>query len=139
MKRGNKKMKKESLLNEIKGLLLNDLDTLKNAVRELNSWNACLDYLDVYENDEEFFNIFFEGKPAELARAIYYGDFNYNDEYIKFNGYGNLKTYSEYGYEKLLKENIEEIIECLIEYVESISIYNEELDDLLSQYFEVEE
>ena len=132
-------MKKEMLLNEIKGLLLNDLDTLKDVVSELNSWNACLDYLDVYENDEEFFNIFFEGKPAELARAIYYGDFNYNDNYIKFNGYGNLKTYSEYGYEKLLKENIEEIIECLIEYVESISIYNENLYELLSQYFEVEE
>ena len=132
-------MKKEMLLNEIKGLLLNDLDTLKDIVRELNSWNACLDYLDVYNNDDEFFDMFFEGKPAELARAIYYGDFNYNDEYIKFNGYGNLKTYSEYGYEKLLKENIEEIIECLIEYVEYISIGNEELDDLLAQYFEDEE
>ena len=132
-------MKKEMLLNEIKGLLLNDFNTLEDVVRELNSWNACLDYLDVYENDEEFFNIFFENKPAELARAIYYGDFNYNDNYIKFNGYGNLKTFSEYDYEELLKENIEEIIECLIEYVGHISIYNEELDDLLAQYFEVEE
>ena len=132
-------MKKEMLLNEIKGLLLNDLDTLKDAVRELNSWNACLDYLDVYNNDDEFFDMFFEGRPAEVARAIYYGDFNYNDEYIKFNGYGNLKTLSEYDYEELLKENIEEITENLIEYAEYISINNEELDDLLSQYFEVEE
>ena len=132
-------MKKEMLLNEIKGLLLNDLDTLKDAVRELNSWNACLDYLDVYNNDDEFFDMFFEGKPAELARAIYYGDFNYNDEYIKFNGYGNLETFSKYDYEELLEENIEEITENLIEYAENISIGNEELDDLLSQYFEVEE
>ena len=132
-------MKKEMLLNEIKGLLLNDLDTLKDAVRELNSWNACLDYLDVYNNDDEFFNMFFEGKPAELARAIYYGDFNYNDKYIKFNAYENLESLSEYDYEELLKENIEEITENLIEYAEFISINNEELDDLLSQYFEVEE
>ena len=132
-------MKKENLLNEIKGLLLNDLDTLKDAVRELNSWNACLAYLEVWENDEEFFNTFFADKPEELARAIYYGDFNYNDEYVKFNGYGNLESFSEYGYEKLLKENIEEIIKCLIEYVESISIYDEKLYELLSQYFEVEE
>ena len=132
-------MKKEMLLNEIKGLLLNDLSTLKDVVRELNSWNACLDYLEVYENDEEFFNMFFEGKPAELARAIYYGDFNYNDNYIKFNGYGNLESLSEYEYEEMLEENIEEITENLIEYVEFISIDNEELDDLLSQYFEVEE
>ena len=132
-------MKKENLLNEIKGLLLNDFNTLEDVVRELNSWNACLDYLDVYENDEEFFNMFFEGKPAELARAIYYGDFNYNDKYIKFNGYGNLETFSKYDYEELLEENIEEITENLIEYAEYISIGNEELDDLLSQYFEVEE
>ena len=132
-------MKKEMLLNEIKGLLLNDLDTLKDAVWELNSWNDCLDYLDVYENDEEFFDMFFEGIPAELARAIYYGDFNYNDEYIKFNGYGNLETFSKYDYEELLEENIEEITENLIEYAEYISIGNEEFDDLLSQYFEVEE
>ena len=132
-------MKKENLLNEIKGLLLNDLSTLEDAVRELNSWNACLDYLDVYNNDDEFFDMFFEGKPAELARAIYYGDFNYNDEYIKFNGYGNLETFSKYDYEELLEENIEEITENLIEYAEYISIGNEELDDLLSQYFKVEE
>ena len=132
-------MKRENLLNEIKGLLLNDLNTLKDVVRELNSWNDYLDYLDVYDNDEEFFNMFFEGKPAELARAIYYGDFNYNDEYIKFNGYGNLETFSEYEYEELLEENIEEITENLIVYAEYISIDNEELDELLSQYFEVEE
>ena len=132
-------MKKEMLLNEIKGLLLNDFNTLKDAVRELNTWNACRDYLDVYNNDDEFFDMFFEGKPAELARAIYYGDFNYNDEYIKFNGYGNLETFSEYDYEELLEENIEEITENLIEYAEYISIDSEELDDLLSQYFEVEE
>ena len=132
-------MKKEMLLNEIKGLLLNDLSTLEEVVRELNSWNSCLDYLDVYENDEEFFNMFFEGNPMEVARAIYYGDYNYNDEYIKFNGYGNLETFSKYDYEELLEENIEEITENLIEYAEYISIGNEELDDLLSQYFEVEE
>ena len=132
-------MKKENLLNEIKGLLLNDLDTLKDVVSELNSWNACLEYLDVYENDEEFFNTFFENNPMEAVRATYYGDYNFNDNYVKFNGYGNIESFSEYGYEELLKENIEEITENLIEYVECISIYNEELADLLSQYFEEEE
>ena len=132
-------MKRESLLNEIKGLLLNDFNTLKDVVRELNSWNGCLDYLEVYENDEEFFDMFFEGRPAEVARAIFYGDYNYNDEYVKFNAYENLESLSEYDYEELLNENIEEVINCLIEYAECISIDNEELDNLLSQYFEDEE
>lgn len=132
-------MKKENLLNEIKELLLNDLSTLKDVVNELNGWNGCLDYLEVYNNDEEFFNMFFVDNPMEVARAIYYGDYNYNDEYVKFNGYANLESLSDYNYEKLLKENIEEIIDCLIEYVGYISIYNEELDDLMAQYFEEEE
>ena len=132
-------MKKEMLLNEIKELLLNDMDTLRDVVRELDGWNGCLDYLNVYNNDEEFFDIFFANNPAEVARAIYYGDFNYNDEYIKFNGYGNLETLSEYDYEVLLKENVEEVIDCLIKYVEHIYIANRQLDDLLSPYFEDEE
>ena len=132
-------MKKESLLNEIKGLLLNDLDVLRDVVSELNSWNGCLNYLEVYNNDEEFFDMFFEGRPAEVARAIYYGDYNYNDEYVKFNVYENLESLSEYDYEEMLEENIEEIIDCLIEYAEYISIDSEELENLLSQYFEVEE
>ena len=32
----------------------------------------------------------------EAIRATYYGDYNYNDEYVKFNGYGNIDSYSEY-------------------------------------------
>ena len=133
------KMKREELLNEIKGLLLNDLNTLESVVSELNSWNGCLNYLEVYNNDEEFFDMFFEGRPAEVARAIYYGDYNYNDDYVKFNAYENLESLSEYDYEELLEENIEEITENLIEYSEYISIDSEELENLLSQYFEVEE
>ena len=132
-------MKKENLLNEIRELLLNDLNTLKDVVRELNSWNGCLNYLEVYNNDEEFFDMFFEGRPAEVARAIYYGDYNYNDEYVKFNAYENLESLSKYEYEEMLEENIEEITENLIEYAEYISIDSEELENLLSQYFEVEE
>ena len=132
-------MKKESLLNEIEGLLLNDFNTLKDVVRELNSWNACLDYLEVYNNDEEFFDMFFEGRPAEVARAVFYGDYNYNDDYVKFNVYENLESLSEYDYEEMLEENIEEIIDCLIDNAEYISIDSEELENLLSQYFEVEE
>ena len=49
------------------------------------------------------------------------------------------KVLDRYDYEESLEENIEEIIDCLIEYAEYISIDNEELDDLLTQYFEDEE
>lgn len=30
--------------------------------------------------------------PSEIANLIYYGEFNPNDNYFKFNGYGNLES-----------------------------------------------
>ena len=48
--------------------------------------------------DEEFFEMFFSGTSAiEVARAVFFGDIkSWNDDYIKFNGYGNLESMSSY-------------------------------------------
>lgn len=132
-------MKKENLKNEIKELLLNDLDVLRDVVSNLNIWSDYFKFLEVYNNDEEFFDMFFSDiNPILLARAIYYGDFNYNDDYIKFDDNNNLITLSKYKYEGLLKTYVEEIIEYLIDNFEHIVIYNDKLEDLLFQYFEEE-
>jgi hypothetical protein len=72
---------------------------------------------DIYYNDEEFFNIFFERKPMEVARAIYYGDYRFMDDFVTFNGYGNLVTFSSIDTDRLvdlvetMAENIAEKIE----------------------------
>ena len=42
-------------------------------------------------NDEDFFNLFFEGKPMEAVRAACYGNYRYCDEWVWFNAYGNLE------------------------------------------------
>ena len=63
-------MKKEMLLNEIKELLLNDMDTLRDVVRELDGWNGCLDYLNIYNNDEEFFDIFFANNRSNRLTLL---------------------------------------------------------------------
>ncbi|MEX5491527.1 hypothetical protein ABFV43_22310, partial [Pseudomonas fulva] len=78
----------------------------------VNSWNNGLEHLDYQYNDEEFFNVFFEGKPMEAVRAAIYGDYRYTDDYVKFDGYGNLVSVSEYDMEEELKENIEEIMDA---------------------------
>lgn len=50
---------------------------------------------EIYDFDDEFFNIFFEGKPMEAVRAAHFGNINcWNDDYIKFNAYGNLESLS---------------------------------------------
>ena len=48
-----------------------------------------------YDNDEYFFNDMFSS-PMEAVRAVYYGDYRYTDEYVRFNGYGNLESCDGY-------------------------------------------
>ena len=123
--------------NEIREYLLNNEETLLEVVSELNSWNGCLENLDFWENDEEFFNTFFDN-PMEAIRATYYGNYNYNDDYVKFNGYGNIDSYSEYERIEEIKDNIDDIVDNLIEYYYNIYI-NEELENLILELLEEEE
>ena len=126
-------MKKE----KIREYLLNNEETLLEVVSELNSWNGCLENLDFWENDEEFFNTFFDN-PMEAIRATYYGNYNYNDDYVKFNGYGNIDSYNEYKRIEEIKDNIDDIVDNLIECYYNIYI-NEELENLLLELLEEEE
>ena len=126
-------MKKE----KIREYLLNNEDVLLEVVSELNSWNSCLENLDFWENDEEFFNTFFDN-PMDAIRATYYGNYNYNDDYVKFNGYGNIDSYSEYERIEEIKDNIDDIVENLVEYYYNIYI-NEELENLILELLEEEE
>ena len=121
-------LKEETKMNKekAKAYLLENVEELKEVVRELNSWNGCLEHLDVYENDEEFFDTFFEGRPMEAVRAAHYGDYHYTNDYVRFNGYGNLESLSAYDYDAYLKENINEIVENLFEYRDDIHINMED-------------
>lgn len=109
-------------IESIKEYLLDNVDELRQIVSEINSWDSGLESLDVHENDEEFFNIFFEGKPMEAVRASFYGDYRYMDEYVRFNGYGNLESLDEYAYEREMKDYIDEIVDQLIDKKDNIDI-----------------
>lgn len=50
---------------------------------------------EIYDFDEDFFNTYFDGKPMEAARAASFGEVNWSDDYIKFNGYANLESISD--------------------------------------------
>ena len=72
-------------MEKVKAYLLENMEELQNVAREVNGWNSALD--DYQYNDEDFFNTFFEGRPMEAVRAAVYGDYNYTDDYVKFEGY----------------------------------------------------
>ena len=132
-------MKNEMLREKLQGLLLGDSEYLMTIVQELNNWNGNLDYLRVYENDEEFFEMFFEGThPMEIVRMTYYGDYKYMDEYVRFNGYGNLESLSDYQYERELKDNINEIIDELMKNYNNIYL-PAEIEEIFNNFEEEEE
>ena len=67
---------------------------------------------EIYDFDDEFFNLFFEGKPMEAVRAAHFGNINcWNDDYIKFNAYGNLESLSIWQAVDVASSYTEEIYE----------------------------
>lgn len=53
-------------------------------------------YDDLIYDMEEFDEIFQNDEPSYIANRIFYGDFNPNDEYFTFNGYGNLVSFDSF-------------------------------------------
>lgn len=94
--------KLEKLLNAIREG--ENVDLLDSIVRDVNSYDCSLDYLDYQQNDDDFFESYF-GDKMEVARAVCYGEYNYTDDMVKFNGYGNLKSVSQWEYESELKDS----------------------------------
>ena len=70
-------------------------DSTKVAIRNEYCREHNVDE-ELFSFDEEFFEMFFSNSSAiEVARAVFFGNIkNWCDEYIKFNGYGNLESMS---------------------------------------------
>ena len=128
-KRKGKGFKMEKILEYLK----ENVDIIRDLVQDCNSWNGSLDYYVYYENNEEFFNLFFENNPNEAVRAVYYGDYRYMDDYVQFNGYGNLTSASEWQVEDELKEGVEDIFETWYDLYKdnNVDTYDDELKEMI--------
>lgn len=126
-------------IESIKNYLLGNEVELKSIVQEINSWNSSLDYLEFWENDEDFFNTFFYKNPFEVAKATYYGAYRYCDEYVRFNGYGNLESFDEYALIEEMESYINDIVDSLIDCWENLYINDADLLELLEEEEEDEE
>lgn len=47
----------------------------------------------IYNNDEDFFETYFSGKVMDAVRAIAFGEYEFNHDYVMFNGYANLESF----------------------------------------------
>ena len=81
----------------------------------------------IYENTEDVLDEIFR-TPSEAIRAIYFGNYTFNDPYMYFNGYGNLESI----YSVLNDENsilcMDELVDWFIED-ETYKNYDFDVDD----------
>lgn len=86
------------------------IENLLTMVQEINAYNGGMENLEMYEM--EMFNDIMENfEPMEIALKTFFGDFNPNDDYFRFNGYANLESLSEFDLETELINYENEIIE----------------------------
>lgn len=89
----------------------------KSDEEKISLWNEYCSVQsnedEIYVFDEEFFDMFFEGKTMEAVRAATFGKIVWSDNYIKFNGYGNLESMDDYEAVNSIDE--EALIDYLIE------------------------
>ena len=102
-------MKTSKIINIINKMTTDQLIELNNRYCQ----SICSEG-EIYENDEEFFNLFFPnaGDGLRVAQAVFYGDYNYSHNYVKFNGYGNLESLDYFEVNDLC-----ELVSTMAEYI----------------------
>ena len=96
------------VLELVEELSITDIEKI---ARELNSYDGSYDDVVAYELNEYEFNDLFGGmKPMDIVNHAYYGNYNPNHDYFRFDGYGNLNTLTERDYYEELTDYAEDII-----------------------------
>ena len=111
------KMNTEKTVNEI--IVSNIIDSINamdaNELIQLNN-EYCMSInapdSEIYTNDEDFFITFFSDSPMRLAQAICYGNYHYYDQYVLFNGYGNLDSF-----QNMTTDQLCELVPTMAEYI----------------------
>lgn len=121
---GIREAKEEDGLEEALASFVDDLDE-RNLV---SLWNEyCLDgRMDdfIYLNDEDFFIENFNN-PYDVVQRIHFGDYRYNDVYVIFDGYANLKSFID----PEVKVYKPELVEWLVDNLKVAEDYGFEYEE----------
>lgn len=130
------------LYEDLIDYLEDNLDTLKDMVSQCCGYNGSLEDYYWWENDDEFYDTMFRDN-MEVARAVYFGgdDYNFTDDYVRFNAYGNLETCSEWSLEDDLKSNIEEILDEFLELYSdnNVCMWDDTFKGMITDYYNTNE
>lgn len=132
----------EIIEKEIKeNFFLNGTAEIVRLVNELANEGFISESLKHYKNNDCFFELFFNS-VIELKNQLF-GNENvkYYDEYIGWDGYGRLETYSEYEVEKHIENIFSEIFDGLYDAYDSnscvkssIESFDYDIAELLEEY-----
>ena len=98
------------------------ISELEGMVQECCSYDDSLEEYYYYENDEYFFRARYNDDMMSAVWAVCFGHYNYMDDYVRVNGYGNLDSKSSYDYKSDLMDSQEEIVERYAEMLEDNSV-----------------
>lgn len=91
-------------------------DDLAVLLQHMNAYDGCFDYASYYDMDE-FDELMSNYNPMQIAQMIYFGDdFNPNDEYFRFNAYGNLESANWRDVEAEAEDLVDDILDHLVNY-----------------------
>lgn len=80
--------REQAIHNYVEKLIGDDLAIL---LQHINAYDGNFDDCVYYDMDS--FDEFLDGyTPMEIAQMMWFGEFNPNDEYFRFNAYGNLES-----------------------------------------------
>ena len=103
------------IIAEIKEMSSSDIFDLNNRFCDIA--NHSDDYF--YINDEEFFEIYFT-KSIDAVRAIHFGKWSFADDFVQFNGYGNLESFNYLDADSL-PDNVQNIAEYVADNINEFS------------------
>lgn len=104
-------------------------DDLTYLLQHMNGYDGCFEEATYYDVDE--FDELLSGRtPMEIARMIFYGDFNPNNEYFRFNAYGNLESADWHDVVAEAEDLVDDIIYHLVNYYSGDTPWRD-LDDLV--------
>ena len=117
-------------------------DELMELLQHMNGYDGCFDYISYY-NMDEFDELMFNYSPLQIAQMIFFGDFNPNDEYFRFNGYGNLESANWGDVVAEAEDLVDDILDHLVNYYKGDTPWDDldymvdaDADAIFNEYFE---
>lgn len=131
-------MDRDAILDEIKEAMVEKED-LMSIISDINSYDGNFDDIQWWENDEDFFDTYYADDIMGAVRAVCYGEYNFTDEYVRINAYGNLETtnYIQDELEGYVDEIVDHLVENWDEFKDTINLTSE-TKELIDEYMKGE-